>query len=84
MQYHLGLGVGHTYANTSCEDTNTTVVSVEDFKDFEAEGEVTSLQDCGTDSEVSNSDSGSDSGNDSEDSEQCLDYDEYDTLDYEN
>ncbi|KAG2056121.1 hypothetical protein BDR06DRAFT_981565 [Suillus hirtellus] len=84
MRYHLGLGVGHTYADTSREDTDTTVVNVEDFEDFEAEGEVTSLQDCGTDSEVSDSDSGSDSGNDSEDSEQCLDYDEYDTLDYEN
>jgi hypothetical protein len=81
MRYHWGLGVGHTYAHTSHEDADTTA-NVEDIEDFEEE--VTSLQDCSIDGEVSDSDSGSNSGNDSEDSEQCLNYDEYDTLDYEN
>jgi hypothetical protein len=84
MRYHWGLGVGHLYARTNHENVNTAAsVHEESFKDFEEE-EVTSLQDCSMDVEVSDSDSGSDSDNNLEDLELCLNYDEYDTLDYEN
>lgn len=84
MRYHWGLGVGHIYTRTNQENVDTAAsVNEEGFEDFEEE-EVTSLQDCDMDVEVSDSDSGSDSDNDSEDLEPCLNYDEYDTLDYEN
>ncbi|KIK37340.1 hypothetical protein CY34DRAFT_15768 [Suillus luteus UH-Slu-Lm8-n1] len=84
MRYHWGLGVGHIYTRTNQENVDTAAsVNEEGFEDFEEE-EVTSLQDCSMDVKVSDSDSGSDSDNDSEDLEPCMNYDEYDTLDYKN
>ncbi|KAG2114229.1 uncharacterized protein F5147DRAFT_770226 [Suillus discolor] len=71
MQYHWGLGVGHTYSHTGhkAADTNADVGDSEDEEDEE--------ECCDQDPSMSNSDSGSDSD------ESWDNDDEYDTRDYE-